>query len=57
MPDIAPGDHVTVTHPIQPGGHAGGETGTVVETRDDLVLIQDRDGTRFIAYKHELNKD
>ncbi|GGO46427.1 hypothetical protein GCM10012287_16730 [Streptomyces daqingensis] len=51
------GDHVTVTNPVQPTNHRGGETGVVVETSDALVRIQqDSDGQTATCYREELSK-
>jgi hypothetical protein len=51
------GDKVTVTNPIQPTDHKGGETGVVVRTRDDLVQIrQDSDGSLATVFVDEISK-
>lgn len=52
------GDHVTVTNPIPPTAHQGGETGVVTDTADDLVQIrQDSDGKTTVCYDEELTKN
>lgn len=48
MPDIKPGTPVTVTSPIQPTGHRGGETGVITGPPNEhgvLPFQQDADGT------------
>lgn len=59
MTAFQPGDRVTVTNPIQPTGHQGGETGTVIGTGDvagtEVVQVrQDSDGSLIGCYPSEL---
>jgi len=50
------GDRVTVTNPVQPTKHEGGETGVVIETHQDLVRIQQEDGSTITCFREELTK-
>ena len=57
-----PGDEVTVTNPVEPTGHKGGETGVVIGTTNvagtDVVQIQeDRDGSLSGVYPEEITKN
>jgi hypothetical protein len=56
-----PGDEITVTNPVEPTGHKGGETGVVIGTANvagtDVVQIQeDRDGSLTGVYPEEITK-
>lgn len=51
------GDRVTVTNPIEPTSHQGGEQGVVVETHKDLVRVKDADGQTATCFREELTKD
>lgn len=61
MPKFRPGDEITVTNPVQPTGHTGGETGVVVGVGrvadSEVVQIrEDRDGSLTGVYPEEITK-
>lgn len=56
MSRFTPGAKVTVTNPVQPTGHQGGETGVVVRTQGDLVEIRDEHGRLVTCFAEELAK-
>lgn len=57
MTDFKPGDKVTVTNPVQPTGHKGGETGVVAKVANGLVHVQeDRDGSLIAVFPEEITK-
>jgi hypothetical protein len=61
MTSFQSGDLITVTNPIQPTNHKGGETGVVVETGVvagvEVVQIQnDSDGSLQAVYPEEITK-
>lgn len=58
MSIFKPGDTVTVTHPIQPTGHQGGETGVVTASANQHGVVgiqQDSDGQVVGVYPNEIS--
>ncbi|WP_158920582.1 hypothetical protein [Streptomyces sp. NBRC 109706] len=51
----SPGDRVTVTSPIQPTRHKGGETGKVTTANGNLVRIREDDGRESTVHAEELS--
>jgi hypothetical protein len=57
MTDFKPGDAVTVTSPVQPTGHQGGETGVVTGAPNEHNVVgfqDDADGSVTGVYVDEI---